>query len=147
MLSRIVVTGIAAVALAAAAERKVISPPSATVVGPYTPGIIAGDFLYVSGQGARNAQGKFAESTQDQVSDCLKNLQSIIEAAGLTMQHVVYMQVYVNDPAKFADVDPVWQKFFPKDPPARAMLGVFKMPTDTPVEINAHVVRDLSKKK
>jgi 2-iminobutanoate/2-iminopropanoate deaminase len=130
-----------------AADLKVISPPGATIVGPYSPGIFAGDFLYVSGQGARNAEGKFADTTEQQAADTLKNVQSIVEAAGLTMDHIVYCQVYMKDVSGYADLDKAWRKVFPKNSPARATLGVFRMPTDTPVEINAVAVRDLGMKK
>jgi 2-iminobutanoate/2-iminopropanoate deaminase len=130
-----------------AADIKVISPPGATVVGPYSPGLLAGDFLYGSGQGAANAERKFAETAEQQVLDTLKNIQNIVEAAGLTMEHIVYTQVYVKDPAAFAAVDKVWPKVFPKNSPARAVLGVYLMPTDTPVEINAVAVTDLSRKQ
>jgi reactive intermediate/imine deaminase len=130
-----------------AADIKVISPPGATVVGPYSPGLLAGDFLYVSGQGAANAERKFADTAEQQVLDTLKNIQNIVEAAGLTMEHVVYTQVYVKDPGAFAAVDKVWPKVFPKNSPARAVLGVHKMPTDTPVEINAVAITDLSRKQ
>jgi 2-iminobutanoate/2-iminopropanoate deaminase len=63
------------------------------------------------------------------------------------MAHVVYSQVYVDDMAKYEEMDRVWREYFPKSPPARAVLGVFRMPTDTPVEINAVAVRDLSRRK
>ena len=51
------------------------------------------------------------------------------------MQHVVYAYLYLKNMAACDDAIRVWAKFFPKDPPARATLGVTKMPTDTPVEI------------
>jgi 2-iminobutanoate/2-iminopropanoate deaminase len=63
------------------------------------------------------------------------------------MEHVVYMQVYLSDMRGEAEADAAWKKFFPKSAPARAILGVFRMPTNTPVEINAVAVRDLAMKK
>ena len=63
------------------------------------------------------------------------------------MQHVVYAQLYLKDVSKYEDANRVWAKFFPKDPPARATLGVAKMPTDTPVEVTVTVFRDLSRRK
>ena len=45
-------------ATSVAAERRVIFPPGVKPVGPYSPGILAGDFLYVSGQGARRLDGR-----------------------------------------------------------------------------------------
>ena len=120
---------------------------AAKPIGPYSPGIVAGDYLYVSGQGARQADGKFAATFEEQAAQCFENVKSIVEAAGLTMEHVVYSQVYMADTTQYDVMNKVWAKFFPKNPPARATLGVYKMPTDTPIEINAVAVRDLSKKK
>jgi reactive intermediate/imine deaminase len=134
-------------ALLWAVERRVISPPGSTVVGPYSPGILAGDFLYVSGQGARNREGKFASTIEQQVTDCLENVRAIVEAAGLSMEHVVYAQLYLDNAANYEKMNQAWRKAFPKDPPARATIGVYKMPTDTPVEISAVAVRDLKLKK
>jgi reactive intermediate/imine deaminase len=130
-----------------AAEIKVISPPGATIVGPYSPGLVTGEYLYVSGQGAKNAEGKYATTIQGQIADCLKNVQSIVEAAGLTMEHVVYTQVYLTNTAEYDAMNEPWRRVFSKNPPARATIGVYKLPTDTPVEITAVAVRDLSRKK
>ena len=63
------------------------------------------------------------------------------------MEHVVYAQLYLKDMGAYEDANRVWAKFFPKDPPARATLGVTKMPTDTPVEVTVVAVRDLSRRK
>lgn len=131
-----------------AAEKKVITPVGGRPpVGPYSPGILVGDYLYVSGQGAAQADGSFHASASDQVRQCLSNVQKIVEGAGLTMEHVVYAQVYLKDMSAYEDMDAVWRKTFTKNPPARAVLGVAKMPTDTPVEVTVTAVRDLSKKQ
>ncbi len=136
-----------AITAADAAERKSVFPEGVKPVGPYSPGILAGDFLYVSGQGARDANNRFAESAEDRVRQCLNNVKAIVVAAGLTMEHVVYMQVYLHPTTSYEVMNKIWSEFFPKNPPARATLGVHRMPTETPVEINAVAVRQLSKKK
>ena len=127
----------------AGAEKRVIAPPGAKPVGPYSPGILAGDFLYVSGQGGRDAEGTLPATIEGQVRQTLQNVKAIVEAAGLTMEHVVYSQVYLNDMAHYDAMDRVWREFFPKAPPARAVLGVYRLPTDIAVEINAVAFRDL----
>jgi len=116
-------------------------------VGPYTPGIAAGDYLYVSGQGARRADGTMPSAFEDHVRQTLENVRAIVEAAGLTMDHVVYTQVYLTDIEKFADLNRVYAQYFPKAPPARATLGVAKLPANNVVEINAVAVRNLSSKR
>jgi reactive intermediate/imine deaminase len=129
------------------AQKRVIAPPGPKPVGPYSPGIMAGDFLYVSGQGARDRDGRLPETVEAQVKQTLENVKTIVEAAGLTMAHVVYSQVYLANMASYDTMDRTWREYFPKQPPARAVLGVHRMPTDTPVEISAVAFRDLSRRK
>jgi len=133
---------------AIAAEKKAIYPADGPKpAGPYSPGIMAGDFLYVAGQAARNRDGTYPNSPDGLVRQCLRNVQSIVEGAGLTMEHVVYSQVYLQESVSYEVLSKVWKEFFPKNPPARATLGVHRMPAETPVQINAVAVRELSMKK
>lgn len=116
-------------------------------VGPYSPGIRAGGMLYVSGQGMRRPDGSVPGEFAEQTRQCIENVKAIIEAGGLTLEHIVYSQVYLADMAKEAEFEKVWAQYFARNPPARALLGVYRMPTDTQVEINAVAVLDLAKKK
>jgi reactive intermediate/imine deaminase len=134
-------------ATSVAAERRVIFPPGVKPVGPYSPGILAGDFLYVSGQGARRPDGQMPASFEEQVTQCLENVKTIVEAAGLTMEHVVYTHVYLDNRANYEAMSNTFAHYFPHNPPARATVGVYHLPTDIPVEINAVAVRDLAMKK
>ena len=128
-------------------RRRAIAPAGIKPVGPYSPGILAGDFLYVSGQGGRDADGKLPGTVEGQVRQTLQNVKAIVEAAGWTLEHVVYSQVYLTDMAHHDAMDRVWKEFFTNAPPARAVLGVHKLPTDIAVEINAVAFRDLARKK
>jgi reactive intermediate/imine deaminase len=130
------------------AEKKVITPTGGRApVGPYSPGVMVGDYLYVSGQGAAKPDGSFHDTAEQQTEQSLNNVKAIVEGAGLTMEHVVYAHLYLKNMGALDDANRVWAKFFPKDPPARAIVGVTKMPTDTPVEVTVVAVRDLSRKK
>ena len=130
------------------AEKKVITPTGGRApVGPYSPGVMVGDYLYVSGQGAAKPDGSFHDTAEQQTEQSLNNVKAIVEGAGLTMENVVYAHLYLKNMGALDDANRVWAKFFPKDPPARAIVGVTKMPTDTPVEVTVVAVRDLSRKK
>ena len=129
------------------ANKQVIAPPGPKPVGPYSPGILAGDFLYVSGQGGRDASGALPSSIDGEVQQTLRNVKGIVEAAGLTMEHVVYSQVYLTSMAHYEALERGWRNAFPKSPPARAIVGVYRLPTDISVEINAVAFRDLARKK
>jgi len=124
-----------------------IAPKSGPApVGLYSPGVFVGDYLYVSGQGAKNASGVVPPTFDAQMRQTLDNVKAIVEEAGLTMDNVVYTQVYLSDIGNFDEMNAVFKNYFPRSPPARAVLGVSKLP-GTPVEINAVAIRNASDKK
>jgi enamine deaminase RidA (YjgF/YER057c/UK114 family) len=111
-----------------------------------SPGIDAGDYVYVSGQGPRRLDGSTPPDFADQIRQSLDNVRTVVEAAGLTMDHVVYVQVYFEDMKQYGTLDKVFADFFPKVPPARAVLGVARLP-ESSVQITAVAVRDLKDKQ
>ena len=124
----------------------IVPTPGPALIGPYSPGISVGDYLYVSGQGAKGPDGSMPDTFAGQVRQTLDNVKAIVETAGLTMDHVVYMQVYLEDIQNFDQMNGIYAQYFPKAPPARATLGVAKL-LGTPIEINAVAVRNISNKK
>jgi 2-iminobutanoate/2-iminopropanoate deaminase len=117
------------------AELRQVFPAGVKVVGPYSPGIVAGHFLYVSGQGARKNDQSMAPEVDAQTRQCIENVKGILENAGFVLNDVVYAQVYVNDIEKFDLVDAVYKGTFTHSPP-RTFIAVTRMPTDTPVEMS-----------
>jgi 2-iminobutanoate/2-iminopropanoate deaminase len=112
----------------------------------YSQGIDAGDYVYVSGQGPRRADGSMPTTFAEQCRQALENVKAIVTAAGLSTQHVVYTQVYLQDVNNYAEMDRVFGEFFPQTPPARAVLGVARVP-DPPIQISAIAVRDLADRR
>jgi reactive intermediate/imine deaminase len=112
----------------------------------YSPAIDAGDYVYISGQGPRRADGSLPSGFEDQVRQTLSNVKALVEAAGLSMDNVVYTQVYMEDVSKYDQMNRIFVQSFPKEPPARAVLGVARVP-DPPIEINAVAVRDLTDRR
>ena len=115
--------------------------------GPYTPGILAGDYLYVSSQGARKPGAEMPATIEGQVAQCVDNVRSIVEAAGLTLDHVVYVQVYLDDMTLYDAMNLAYAKHFAKDSPARAVVGVYRRSNGMHVTMKAVAVRDLANKK
>ena len=111
-----------------------------------SPGIDAGDYLYVSGQGPRRPDGSTPADFVGQVRQSVDNVRSVVEAAGLTMEHVVYVQVYLDDMRNYPELDKVFSSYFPKTPPARGVLGVARVP-ELALQITAVAVRDLASKR
>jgi len=111
-----------------------------------SPGVDAGDYLYVSGQGPRRPDGSLPATFGEQVRQALDNIKAIIEPRGLSMGHVVYTQVYLENMAQYDEMDHVFGEYFGQNLPARAVLGVARVP-DSPIQINAIAVHDLTGKR
>ena len=125
------------------AQTRVVVPANGPApVGPYSPGVVADGYFYVSGQGAKTADGQMPATFEAQAQQTFENVKAVVEAAGLTLEHVVYTHAYLEDINNSAALDRVYARYFPKDPPARALIGVARLP-GTPVEINAVAVLDL----
>ena len=128
------------------AQMRAVVPASATANRAYSPGVDAGDYLYVSGQGPRRPDGSLPPTFEAQVRQALDNVKSVVQTAGLTMEHVVYTQVYLEDISKYREMDQVFAEVFAKTPPARAALGVAKLPEPS-VQISAVAVRSLAERR
>ncbi|MFZ1929780.1 MAG: RidA family protein [Candidatus Sulfotelmatobacter sp.] len=112
----------------------------------YSPAVDAGDYIYISGQGPRRSDGSLPTTFDAQVRQALDNVKAIVESAGLTMEHVVYTQVYLEDVSKYGEMNRAFGEYFAKTPPARAVLGVARIP-DPPIEISAVAVRSLTDRR
>jgi len=120
-------------------QRKPIYTDQApAAIGPYEQGIRAGDFVFTSGQIALDpATGEFRAGTIEEETELtLKNLQAILKASGLTLEHVVKTNVYLADMAHFSRMNKVYEKFFSGSKPARACVQVAALPKGAQVEID-----------
>ena len=113
---------------------------------PRSAAVDAGDYVYLSGQGAQRADHSMPDKFEEQASQALENIKTIVEAAGLNMEHIVYVQVYLEDLGNYEKLNDVFAKYFPGTPPARAVLGVYRL-SPSSIEINAVAVRDLTGRK
>jgi 2-iminobutanoate/2-iminopropanoate deaminase len=95
---------------------KAPKPPAA-----YSQAVKAGGFVFVAGQGPFDpATGQVVgETIREQTAQCLRNLQAILEAAGSSLDKAVSATFILGDPNDFAGMNEEWEKWFPKDPPAR----------------------------
>jgi reactive intermediate/imine deaminase len=129
------------------AQIRTVEPHHTLAAALGSPGIDTGDYVYISGQGPFRADGSVPENFAEQVRQSLDNIKGVVVAAGLTMDHVVYVQVYLKDVNQYAELNKAFAAYFPKEPPARAVLGVARLPQDDAVQINAVAVRDLKGKQ
>jgi 2-iminobutanoate/2-iminopropanoate deaminase len=127
-----------------AAEKKVIVPPEfAGGTANFSPGILVGGTLYVSGQIGRDLKTKqFPADFESEVKTVLGNIGIVLKAAGMTYKDVVSVQVYLTDMDQFARMNAVYATFFPDPRPARTTVGVTKLATEA-----AHIEITVTAKK
>jgi 2-iminobutanoate/2-iminopropanoate deaminase len=109
------------------AEREVVSGPDVPpTIGPYSPGVRAGDFLYVAGQaGIDPATGEPAgETIGEQARQAMRNVEAVLRAGGSRPELVVNVTVLVTDISTFGEVNEVFGETFPTEPPARMTMQV-----------------------
>ena len=112
---------------------------SPAAIGPYSQGVRAGGFLFCSGQIPLDpSTGEMVDGgIEAQAERVLKNLEAVLTAGGATFRSVVKTTVYLVDLGDFQEMNAVYGKFFPEDPPARATVQVVKLPAGARVEIDA----------
>ena len=120
----------------------VVSANLPTPVGPYSPGVIVGNLVFVSGQAGRvPGGGDLAPDVAGQTEQVLKNIATILEAAGSSLQHVVRCGVFLVDMKEFPKMNEVYARAFGTHRPARTTVEVSGLPGDgLRVEIDAVAV-------
>ena len=129
-----------------AQQRQIEIPDRKSLNTVRSSAIDAGDYVYISGQGPQRPDGSVPSGFDAQATQALENVEAIVVAAGLSMEHVVYVQVYLEDVSNYERLNNIFAKHFPYTPPARAVLGVARVP-QSPIEITAVAVRDLTERK
>lgn len=119
-------------------KEAIVSPKLAPPVGPFSPAIRSGGFIYLSGQvGLDPATGKLVEGgVERQTEQVFRNLAAVLEAAGKSFGHVVRAAVYLTDMRDFAAMNAIYATQFEQPFPARTTIGVAALPLGAVVEID-----------
>lgn len=105
-------------------KRKVSTDRAPKPVGPYSQAIVAGDTIYVAGQGPFDPKtGKMPATFDEQAVQVFENIKAIVEGAGATLADVVKVNIYLADLANFAKMNEVYKRYFVEAYPARATVG------------------------
>ncbi len=126
-------------------SKKLIAPKNGPApVGPYSPAVAANGFLFVSGQIPLNpATSELVLDTfENQARQTLDNLQSVIEAAGATLNDAVKVTIFLADLARFDELNRIYTEYFDESKPARACIQAARLPKDVVIEIDAIVALD-----
>lgn len=119
--------------------REAVSSPNAPkAIGPYSPGVRAGQLLFLSGQIPIDpATGNMIDGdVAAQAKRVMENLGALLQAAGLSFASVVRTTIYLADMNDFGKVNEVYGGYFTEPYPARATVQVARLPKDARVEID-----------
>ncbi len=107
-------------------------------IGPYSQAVLAGNFLYISGQiaivphtGELDLSDILSETHQ-----VMKNLEAILQTSGASFDNVVKTSIFLKDMKQFAEVNTVYGGYFVSHYPARETVQVSVLPKDVNVEIS-----------
>jgi len=120
-------------------SKKIIhTDKSPGAIGPYNQGIVAGGFLFTSGQLPINPKtGDVPVGIEKQTIQVLDNLKAILEEAGSNLDKVVKCTVYIQNMDDFNVMNKIYATYFKGIAPARACVEVSKMAKNALVEIDA----------
>ncbi|WP_231460448.1 MULTISPECIES: RidA family protein [unclassified Pedobacter] len=112
-------------------------------IGPYNQAVMAGNFLFVSGQVAINPENGELNmpNIEEETHQVMRNLKSVLLEAGLTLDNVVKSSIFLTDMGNFAAVNEIYGKYFTSDFPARETVQVSALPKNVNVEISVIAVK------
>lgn len=117
------------------AQKRAINPPGTPPNRPFSPGLMVGDTLYISGMVGRGPDGKTPPNFEDEVKQTLENIGEVFKAANMSFADAVAVQVYLTDITLFEKMNGVYVKFFLEPRPTRTTVGISKLAGDFKIEI------------
>lgn len=118
--------------------KSIHSEKAPKAVGPYSPAVSIGDWIFCSGQiGIDPKSGDLAKGIEKQTEQALKNLQAVLKEAGSDPKSVLKTTIFITDMKNYAVVNEVYGKVFTEHKPARSTVAVAALPKDALVEIEA----------
>jgi enamine deaminase RidA (YjgF/YER057c/UK114 family) len=129
-------------------DLKAIQPAGYKPLGlPFSPGVLAGNTLYVSGQGARDAGGNLPATFDDQVKQALRNVRAVLQGADMDYSNVTWMNVYLSSADDIDAMNHAYWEEIGSDPPARSVIVVGSLPGQGRVEINCIAVKSSERRR
>lgn len=111
-------------------------------IGPYSQGIIVGDFVYTSGQIPINPKTGIMETDiKLATKQSMENIKAILEEVGTSLENVIKTTIFLKDLNDFNVVNEVYATYFKENNPARSCVEVAKLPKDAVIEIEAIAIR------
>ena len=125
----------------AQSARRYINLPK-PVQAPFSDAVLVGNTLYIAGRiGVDPKTGKPPEQIEEEVRIVLDGIKSVLAEAGMTMDDLVFVQVFRPDLSLYAKFNDMYKTYFGKDYPARAFIGSGPLLRGGHFEINAIAVK------
>ncbi len=113
-------------------------------IGPYSQGIETENLIFLSGQIPLDPEKmQLVEGDENQIRQVFKNIDALCKEAGLSLDHIVKLNVSLHDLSLFQLVNEVMKEIFVEPYPARAALQVAKLPMDSSIEVEAIVAKTI----
>jgi len=124
-------------------EKKVHNLDTLIKGGPYSHVVEAGGFLFVSGMVPIDIQENLmiTDDIKKATELVLNNVKTALESAGSSLDKVVKANVFLRDIADFNNLNEIYGKFWPENPPARTCVAVKEVPGNFPVEIEVIAIK------
>ncbi len=122
-------------------KRKVFNSPDRPIQAPFSNAILAGDTLYLSGNIGLDKAGKPPEKIDDEIKLLLDGYKATLAQANMTMDDLVYVQVFCTDLSYYDKFNAAYRTYFTKDFPTRAFIGAGSLLRGGHFEMQAIAVR------
>ena len=124
-------------------KNKIETESAPKALGTYSQAIDTGNTIYLSGQVPIDPNTmELVEGDEEQIRQVFKNIQAVCNAAGVSLDDIVKLNVYLSDLSVFAKVNEVMNELFSEPYPARAAIQVAKLPLDSLIEVEGIIVKE-----
>ena len=115
----------------------VVSSMAPKPIGPYSQGVVSGNYIFLSGQvGRKHDATELEDGVLEQTRQTILNIKAVLAEKNLTLDNVVKTTVFLVDMNDFAEMNKMYAEFFDENKaPARSTVEVAKLPLDADVEI------------
>ncbi|MBM4167262.1 MAG: RidA family protein [Ignavibacteria bacterium] len=126
-------------------QKQIITSDKIKAIGPYSPAVLFGNTMYVSGQIGLHPDSIEidADSIEIEIIQAMENVKTILQQANFDFKDIVSATVYMTDLEDYAKMNKVYRKYFPdKNFPSRTVVEVSRLPRDAAFEISVIAVQN-----
>jgi 2-iminobutanoate/2-iminopropanoate deaminase len=115
----------------------VVSSMAPKPIGPYSQGVVSGNYIFLSGQvGRKHDATELEDGVVEQTRQTILNIKAVLAEKNLTLDNIVKTTVFLADMNDFTKMNKVYAEFFDENKaPARSTVEVARLPLDADVEI------------